>query len=182
MFCFLVCLISVLCLLCLILKSLVIVNDEEEAVIERIGQFDRVIGKGVHFILPFFENLRGIEDRLGHSRFFNNKKISLSSQKILFPKDNRFFYSKNNEQLKIEFEVVYRITDPYKAVYEVTYLVDALNQLVCGVIQKRLLDTNQSETSVVLKDIFKTLADVCNEYSVNWGVKIENIKLLNLIK
>lgn len=58
-------------------KCLIIVDKNEQAVVERLAKFDRVIGEGVHLIIPFIEKLHGIEDPYNHKKFLNNGKISL---------------------------------------------------------------------------------------------------------
>lgn len=165
-----------------ILKGIVKVEDNEQAVIERFGRFNRMLKPGVHFIMPVAERLRGIEDPYNHKRFLNSKKISLSPEIMPFPKDDRTFFANNNEQFKIKCNVLYQITDPYKAVYEVAFLFDALNQLVAGIIQKRLIE-NQEQISELekIKNIFSQLLETANEYSKNWGVLIKEFQLKQII-
>ena len=119
-------------------KCLIIVDKNEQAVVERLAKFDRVIGEGVHLIIPFIEKLHGIEDPYNHKKFLNNGKISLEPDVISFPKDDREFFGKDKARMKLKADIVYKITDPYKAVYEAAYLFDALNQLFAGILQKSL--------------------------------------------
>lgn len=116
------------------------VNQGEEAVVERLGLFERIIGPGVHFLIPFMERLRGIEDPKNPKKLFNNGKIPISPQVFNFPKDDRAIFTKNNKQVRVNADVVYQIDDPIKAVYEVAFLFEALNQLIYGIIQKRIIE------------------------------------------
>lgn len=174
--------IALLSTIVFILKGIVKVEDNENAIIERFGKFNRILGPGLHFIMPATERLRGLEDPLNHKRFLNSKKICLSPCIMHFPKDDRTFFANNNEQFKIKCNVLYQITEPFKAVYEVAYLFDALNQLIAGIIQKRLIE-NQEDTNQLEKisHIFSSILDITNEYAVNWGVKIIEFQLKQVI-
>lgn len=164
------------------LKSFIQVAQDEQAVIERLGKFDRVLGPGVHFIFPYIERPVGITESQKLFKFFCKDRISLSEQVMEFPNDNRAFFANNNEQLKVKGELVYQITDPYKAVYEIAYLLDAMNQLAASIIQKRLIEESiDSDPIQKLKDISEHILDLCNEYSVKWGVKIKDIKIKQII-
>ena len=165
-------------ILVFLFKSFLIIEKDEEAVIERFGSFNRVIGEGVHLIIPFFEKVHGIVNPANHRLYLHNGKISLQEELFEFPNDNREFFGKDKSNFKIKADVVYQITDPYKAVYETVYLFDALNQLFAGIIQKKLVDLADGTDSF---DFIQNFADECvkiaNDYSTNWGVKILEFNL-----
>lgn len=164
------------------LKSLIKVEENEEAVIERLGRFHRILGSGVHFIYPFIEKPVGIDEPKSLFRFLCKDKISLSDQIMPFPKDDRVFFASNNEQLKVKGELVFRITDTTKAVYEVAYLLDALNQLTASIIQKKLIEVSTDADPVeMLMKISKQVVDFSNEYAVKWGVIINDLKIKQII-
>lgn len=159
-------------------KCLIIIDKNEQAVVERLAKFDRVIGEGVHLIIPFIEKLHGIEDPYNHKKFLNNGKISLEPDVISFPKDDREFFGKDKARMKLKADIVYKITDPYKAVYEAAYLFDALNQLFAGILQKRLIDADEGTNSAeCLRDLTRSIIDIANEYAQNWGIKILEFNL-----
>lgn len=160
------------------LKGIVIVEKNEEAVVERLGSFDRVLGEGLHLLIPFIEKLRGIKDPNNHKRFLYNGKISLEPDSLEFPKDGREFFGKDKAKMKLKAEIVYKITDPYKAVYETAYLFDAVNQLFAGILQKRLIDAPDGMDSFdCLKNLTDDVVDTANEYTGNWGIKVLEFNL-----
>ena len=165
-------------------KSFLFVRENEVAVIEKNGHYNRTLGEGIYFIIPFWENTRWIEadkDSKWYS-FFLCKKIKTNQQIMTFPKDNRVFFSIDNKQYKVKCNVVYKIIDAKKAVYEVVYLFDALNQLVAGILQKRLIDANENESQIErIKYILDNALDISNDYAKKWGVEIIKIKLKQII-
>lgn len=173
---------TVLCIIVFLLKSLVIIDKDEQAVVERFGKFSRILGKGIHFIIPFVESLRGIERKCSLNSLINKNKVKLSTQKLIFPNDDRIFFAPNHEQLKVRGEIYYTITDSYKAVYEIDYILDSVNQLVASVIQKRLIEKDKDLNAVnEIKNISDNIIGVCNDYSNNWGINIDKIKINQII-
>ena len=159
-------------------KSLVFVEKNEEAVIERFGEFNRVVGEGTHLMIPFFEKLHGLQSPENYKKILNNGKISLEPDYMDFPKDDRIFFGKDKAQLKLKAQIVYQITDPYKAVYESAYLFDTLNQLFSGILQKRLIDAPDGANSTeYLKTSTENILGIANDFSTNWGVKILEFNL-----
>lgn len=164
-------------------KAFIIVEKNEEAVIERFGNFSRVVGEGVHMIIPYFERIHGIDDPSNHKKYLNNGKISLEPAVIEFPNDFRDFFCKDKDGFKIRAMISYRITDPYKAVYEVDYLLDALNQLFAGIIQKKLVDLpEETDSFLFLQNFGEECKKIANEYSANWGVEILEFRLGQIIE
>ena len=167
----------------------VIVHKNEQVVIERLGEFNRLLGPGVHFMIPFFESLHGVEnpDPKNPKRFINNGKILTSEQTMMLPKDERAIYTKSNNSLKVKAEMVYKIVDPYKAVYEVEYLYEAINQLVCSIVQKRILEIEFDENSSseneiqILKEILENALSSYKKYAIKWGVQIIGLKVLQVV-
>ena len=82
---------AILCFIVVFLKSLVIIDKDEQAVVERFGKFSRILEKGTHFIIPFIETLRGIERTCSFNSLINKNKVKLSTQKLKFPNDDRIF-------------------------------------------------------------------------------------------
>lgn len=157
---------------------IVFVNENEEAVVERFGKYHRTLSAGVHFLIPFAERIRGIEDPYNHKKFWNHGKIKLTSGVFEFPKDDRTFYAKDKSKLKLKCMITYQILDSYKAVYEIAYLFDAINQLAGSVIQHRLVEApDEADNFEFLQKIIPELSDFCTNYTKDWGVKIHKFQL-----
>lgn len=156
----------------------VLVNENEEAVVERFGKFHRILKQGVHFLIPFIEKIRGIEDPYNYKRFWNNGKIKLDTGVLEIPKDGWIFFAKDKSQRKLKCMITYRIEDSYKAVYKISYLFDAMNQLAGTFIRHRLLEApDDIDLLDFLQNAIKDFPDFCTNYSNEWGVKILKINL-----
>ena len=157
---------------------IIFVDNNEEIIVERFGKFHRKLTGGVHFLLPFVEKLRGLQDPANPKKYINNGKIKTTEEIFYFPKDNRIFFAKDKSELQMKANVVYKIEDSYKAVYEVDYLFDAINQLCAGIIQSRLLDAPVDVNQIdYLQKLTQNVIETANEYSQKWGVKILKFEL-----
>ena len=157
---------------------IIFVDNNEEIIVERFGKFHRKLTGGVHFLLPFVEKLRGLQDPANPKKYINNGKIKTTEEIFYFPKDNRIFFAKDKSELQMKANVVYKIEDSYKAVYEVDYLFDAINQLCAGIIQSRLLDAPEDVNQIdYLQKLTQNVIETANEYSQKWGVKILKFEL-----
>ena len=157
---------------------IIFVENNEEIIVERFGKFHRKLTGGVHFLLPFVEKLRGLQDPANPKKYINNGKIKTTEEIFYFPKDNRIFFAKDKSELQMKANVVYKIEDSYKAVYEVDYLFDAINQLCAGIIQSRLLDAPEDVNQIdYLQKLTQNVIETANEYSQKWGVKILKFEL-----
>ncbi len=157
---------------------IIFVENNEEIIVERFGKFHRKLTGGVHFLLPFVEKLRGLQDPANPKKYINNGKIKTTEEIFYFPKDNRIFFAKDKSELQMKADVVYKIEDSYKAVYEVDYLFDAINQLCAGIIQSRLLDAPVDVNQIdYLQKLTQNVIETANEYSQKWGVKILKFEL-----
>lgn len=151
----------------------VIVKENEEAIVERFGEFYKKLTPGLHILVPFIDKLKGLQDPNNHKKFINYGKIKKTEEIFHFPKDDRVFFAKDKSQLKLRAEISYQILDAYKAVYEVDYLFDALNQLCSGILQSRLIDAPDDINQIdYLHTLTKNLVSPCNDYCQKWGVKI----------
>lgn len=165
---------AVLAFAALSYKSFVVVGKSEVAVVQRLDKFDRVLGEGVHMIIPFVEKIEGVDSETSN--------ISLLPQVFDFPKDDRIFFANDKSQMKLKAQIVYQIIDPYKAVYEVPFLFDAINQLFASVLQKRLIEApKNTDQPEYMKELTKILVGIANEYTLNWGVKILDFQLKQII-
>ncbi len=157
---------------------IIVINDNEEAIVERFGKFHRKLSKGVHFLIPFVEKIKGLQDPANHKKYLNHGKIITSADIFHFPGDNRIFFAKDKSQLQMKADLYYKIEDSFKAVYEVDYLFDAINQLCAGIVQSRLIDAPEDADQIeYLHQLTQNVTETANEYSQKWGVKILKFEL-----
>ncbi|MBP5314370.1 MAG: SPFH/Band 7/PHB domain protein, partial [Muribaculaceae bacterium] len=120
--------IGVIVLLALIIvkKSLVIIPQSETKIIERLGKYHATLRPGINIIIPFVDKAKSIIAMTG-GRYHYTNSIDLREQVYDFDKQN--VITKDNVQTQINALLYFQIVDPFKAVYEISNLPNAIEKL-----------------------------------------------------
>ncbi|KKP36119.1 MAG: Band 7 protein [candidate division TM6 bacterium GW2011_GWF2_32_72] len=170
-------------LLSFVLNSVYLVRQAEAVVIERFGKYQRVMGPGLHWVVPFMDSARSVmwtyvTDASG-SRYFRYTKtlnrIDLRESVYDFPKQN--VITKDNVTMEINALLYYQITDPRAAVYEVSNLPEAIEKLTQTTLRNVIGSLDLDESLVSRDQINEKLTLILDEATDKWGVKINRVEL-----
>src|SRR5215510_3687977 len=110
--------------LTVLVKTVRIVPQATVLVIERLGAFSRIADSGLHLLWPFFDRPRGVYwtgVRPGISSIDLREQFTdLPLQPVI---------TKDNVTIAVDSIVYWQITDPIKAVYEISDLTGGIMQL-----------------------------------------------------
>ncbi len=171
-------------LLVLISKSVYMVQQAEVMIIERLGQFDRVIGPGLHIVVPFVEKPRQIMWTFarseGHGKRYYSvtevlDRIDLREAMYDFPKQN--VITKDNVTMEINALLYYQITDPKAAVYEINNMPEAIEKYTQTRLRDIIGSMDLDETLVSRNTINARLTEILDEATDRWGVKVNRVEL-----
>ncbi len=168
----------------LLLKSIVLVRQAEAVIIERLGRYDRIIGPGIHIVVPFFERARSatwsfVKADVESKRYYRSTqtidRIDLREAVYDFPKQN--VITKDNVTMEINALLYYQITDPRAAVYEVSNLPEAIEKLTQTTL-RNVIGSMDLDSSLVSRDeINEKLRLILDEATDKWGVKVNRVEL-----
>ena len=165
-------------------KATYIVSQAEVVLIERFGKFHQLLTSGIHFIVPFIDQPRRtnwtfLKDQPGGRSVYRYimavERIDLREEVYDFPKQN--VITKDNVTMEINALLYYQITDPKRAVYEVSDLPQAIEKLTQTTLRNVIgsLDLDESLTS---RDQVNTkLRIILDEATDKWGVKVNRVEL-----
>lgn len=170
----------------LILKGIVIVQQSETMVIERLGKFHRVLNSGINLIIPIIDKPRQIMWRYtvegpGGRLMVIRKAISridLRETVYDFPKQN--VITKDNVVTEINAILYFQIIDPIKAVYEISNLPDAIEKLTQTTLRNVIGEMDLDETLSSRDVINGKLRAVLDEATHKWGVKVNRVELQDI--
>ncbi|MCD6326183.1 SPFH/Band 7/PHB domain protein [bacterium] len=168
------------------MKGLVIVQQAETLVIERLGKFDRMLTSGINIIWPIVDRPRQIEwrytreDHRGAKIVLRRlvKRIDLRESVYDFPRQN--VITKDNVVTEINAMLYFQVTDPIKAVYEIANLPEAIEKLTQTTLRNVIgeLDLDQTLTS---RDTINTkLREILDQATDKWGVKVNRVELQDI--
>jgi regulator of protease activity HflC (stomatin/prohibitin superfamily) len=179
--------VAVVFLLVFVLKAIYLVRQAEAVVIERFGRFDRILGPGIHFVLPFVERPRSVHwthiQAVDEKRFYRFSKtidrLDLRESVYDFPKQN--VITKDNVTMEISALLYYQITDPKAAVYEAANLPEAIEKLTQTTL-RNVIGSMDLDESLVSRDVVNTkLRIILDEAADKWGVKVNRVELQEVL-
>lgn len=175
--------VPVLFLVGLLLSSVILVKQAETIVIERLGRFYKILGPGLHVIVPFMDQKRTAiwtfvhvdrnHDYVRYSRTLY--RIDLRESVYDFPKQN--VITKDNVTMEINALLYYQITDVKAAMYEVSNLPEAIEKLTQTTL-RNVIGSMDLDTSLTSRDAINTkLRLILDEATDKWGVKVNRVEL-----
>jgi len=170
----------------MVLKGFIIIQQAETLVVERLGKYHRTLHSGVNILWPFFDKPRRIywryvtQDVTGKKivRKYEVEKIDLRETVYDFPSQN--VITKDNVTITIDALLYFQITDPVKAVYEISNLPDAIEKLTQTTLRNVIGDLDLDQTLTSRDTINSKLRAILDEASDKWGVKINRVELQDI--
>lgn len=162
-------------LLTISLKTIKIVPQSSVLLIERLGKFHRVANTGLNIIVPFFESPRAV--------YWTNVRpgltsIDLREQFIDLPPQP--VITRDNVTIAVDSVVYWQITDPIKAVYEITDLVGGIVQLTITGMRSVMGEMDLDHTLSSRDQINAKLRLILDEATDKWGVKVTRVDVKNI--
>ena len=117
------------------LKGLIIVQQAEAVIVEKLGKFERELDPGLNFIFPILESPRRMAwkvtaktpDGETYSYIKERFRIDLREAVYDFPRQN--VITKDNVTISINALLYFQIVNPKSAVYEIQNLPEAIEKL-----------------------------------------------------
>lgn len=167
-------------------KGFLIVQQAETLVIERLGKYHRTLQSGVNILWPFFDKPRKIQWRYVYTDVSGQKivrrqevnRIDLRETVYDFPKQN--VITKDNVTITIDALLYFQVTDPVKAVYEISNLPDAIEKLTQTTLRNVIGDLDLDQTLTSRDTINAKLRTILDEATDKWGVKVNRVELQDI--
>ncbi len=168
-------------------KGVIIVQQAEVVIVERLGKFDRVLQSGFNFIIPVIEAPRAIDwkvtqkgfDGTTYSIIQKRTKIDLREAVYDFPRQN--VITKDNVSISINALLYFQIVDPKSAVYEIQNLPDAIEKLTQTNLRNLVGQMDLDESLVSRDKINHELRARLDEATNKWGVKVNRVELQDIM-
>lgn len=167
----------VVCALILVKNSLVIIPQSETKVIERLGKYHATLNPGINIIIPFIDRAKVIVTQ-NKGRYTYTNCIDLREQVIDFDKQN--VITKDNVQTQINALLYYQIADPFKAVYEINNLPNAIEKLTQTTLRNIIGELELDQTLTSRDTINTKLRAVLDDATNKWGIKVNRVELQDI--
>ena len=144
-------------LICFIIyKTIIIVSERENIIVERLGKYQRTLTPGIYFLIPFI-------DFAAYKQEMREQVVDIPSQSVI---------TKDNIQVEIDGLLYMKVMDPKKASYGIgNYLAASINlaqTTMRSEVGKITLGSIFSERDEVNAKIISEI----DKASDPWGVKV----------
>ncbi len=158
-------------------KTLVIIPQSETKIIERLGKYHATLQPGINIIIPFIDAAKSIVT-MSRGRYVYSSDIDLREQVYDFDKQN--VITKDNIQMQINALLYFQIVDPFKAVYEISNLPNAIEKLTQTTLRNIIGEMELDQTLTSRDTVNTKLRAVLDDATNKWGIKVNRVELQDI--
>ncbi len=148
----------------ILLKTAVVVPQQQGYVIERLGKYSRTLNAGFHILFPFLE-------RIAYKHTLKEQAVDIAEQICI---------TKDNVQVGVDGVLYMQVLDPSRASYGIGNYMFAISQLAQTTLRseigKIVLDRTFEERSAINQNVVAEL----DKASDPWGVKVLRYEIKNI--
>jgi regulator of protease activity HflC (stomatin/prohibitin superfamily) len=145
-------------------KTINVVPQQHALVVERLGKFEKILGPGLHIVMPFI-------DRIAYKHVLKEIPLDVPPQVCI---------TRDNTQLQVDGILYFQVTDPKLASYGTSNYVAAITQLAQTTLRSVIGKMELDKTFEERDHINTTIVAAVDESATNWGVKVLRYEIKDL--
>ncbi|MEH2212518.1 SPFH domain-containing protein [Nostoc sp.] len=146
----------VLALIGYALGSAKLINQGNEALVERLGRYHRKLKPGLNFIVPLVDQI--VMEDTTREQFTDIKPQNVITQ--------------DNIYVEVDAIVYWRIRDIERSFYAIEDLQGALTQITTTTLREIIAQNTLEQTNVSRAEMDSAILDQLNHVTADWGVEI----------
>lgn len=170
-----------------VVKGVLIVEQQEEVIIQRLGKYLRTLNAGFNVIIPFLDAPRPIAKKVTkktydggvYSYTIMSDRIDMRESVYDFPRQN--VITKDNVSITINALLYFQIVDAHKAVYGIDNLPEAIEKLTQTNLRNLVGQMELQDTLTSREKINGELRVILDDATNKWGVKVNRVELQDII-
>jgi len=147
------------------ISSAKVIQQGNEALVERLGVYDRKLEPGLTFVVPILE-------RIAYQETIREKVLDIPPQPCI---------TRDNVSITVDAVVYWRIVDMEKAYYKVQNLQNAMVNIVLTQVRAEMGKLELDETFTARSQINELLLQDLDVATDPWGVKVTRVELRDII-
>jgi regulator of protease activity HflC (stomatin/prohibitin superfamily) len=148
------------------LSGIKVVNQSDEALVERLGKYTgKKLKPGLNYVLPFIE-------RVSFQQTIRERVIDIPPQQCI---------TRDNVSITADAVVYWKILDMERAYYKVENLQSAMVNLVLTQIRSEVGKLELDETFTARAQINEILLRELDDATDPWGVKVTRVELRDIV-
>jgi regulator of protease activity HflC (stomatin/prohibitin superfamily) len=154
----------VLALIGYALGSAKLINQGNEALVERLGRYHRKLKPGLNFIVPLVDQIV-MEDTT------REQYLDIKPQNVI---------TQDNIYVEVDAIVYWRIRDIEKSFYAIEDLQGALTQVTTTTLREIIAQNTLEQTNVSRSEMDTAILDQLNNITSDWGVDILRLDIQSI--
>jgi len=148
----------------ILLKTAVVVPQQNSFVVERLGKYSKTLNAGFHILIPFLE-------RIAYKHTLKEQAVDIAEQICI---------TKDNVQVGVDGVLYMQVLDPGRASYGIGNYMFAISQLAQTTLRSEIgkidLDRTFEERGTINQNVVAEL-DMASD---PWGVKVLRYEIKNI--
>jgi regulator of protease activity HflC (stomatin/prohibitin superfamily) len=148
-----------------LLRSLRVVPQRTNYIVERLGKYHATLDAGLHFLIPFI-------DRIAYRHSLKEMAIDVPPQDCI---------TKDNIQVEVDGVLYFQIIDPVKASYGINDYAYGSIQLAQTTMRSEIGRIELDRTFEEREAINHAIVNVIDKASGPWGLKVTRYEIKNIV-
>ncbi|MEM0979116.1 MAG: SPFH domain-containing protein [Cyanobacteria bacterium P01_H01_bin.58] len=144
--------------------SVRIVNQGNQALVERLGRYHRKLRPGLNFVVPFLDTIVWEES-------MRERLLDVPPQAAI---------TRDNVALDVDAVVYWKILDLERTYYEVEDIQGAIRELVITTLRSEIGKLELEQTFSSRDGLNQALLDQLDEATEPWGVKVTRVEVQSI--
>ncbi|GHS89552.1 peptidase [Campylobacterota bacterium] len=145
-------------------NAIIIVEQAEIKIVQRLGKFHCSLAAGWHIIVPFIDGVKAVLSTKEHI-------INIPRQPVI---------TRDNVTIHIDGIVFIAVIDPYKAAYNVMNYQFAVSNLALTTLRSEIGSMTLDEILSNREHINSRILVILDEAGANWGTKVTRIEISDI--
>ena len=144
--------------------SVRIINQGNQALVERLGRYHRKLRPGLNFVVPFLDTIV-LEESM------REKLLDVPPQSAI---------TRDNVALSVDAVVYWKILDLERTYYEIEDIQAAIRELVVTTLRSAIGKMPLEQTFSSRDELNQALLDQLDEATEPWGVKVTRVEVQSI--
>lgn len=155
----------ILIVIVLSLSCIKVIKQSRVGIVIRLGKFQKKADTGVHFLIPFLDQMAYVID-------LRENVVDFPPQPVI---------TKDNVTMQIDTVVYFQVTDPVRYVFEISNPISAIENLTATTLRNIIGELDLDET-LTSRDLINTkMRSILDEATDKWGIKVNRVELKNIM-
>jgi regulator of protease activity HflC (stomatin/prohibitin superfamily) len=178
-------LVFTLLVLALVIKGLMIVQQSEAVVIERLGSYQKTLSPGINWIIPFVDKPRSIKVRRyqaigGENVPVVQEETRIDRRETVLDFPGQSVITADNVSVTVNGALYFQVIDPERAVYQAENLIQAIEILAKTSLRSEVGKMELDKLFESRQEINDKLQIVMDEAGNKWGVKVTRVEIQDI--